>query len=80
MQETVDLCNIKALTKIEKKEFVKFPSLAELYRHLFGEEPLNLHNSLNDVVACLRCFHQLRFNEDICIRSEDLREILSLIK
>ena len=34
----------------------KFPTLLEFHRFLFGTEPANLHNSMVDVLVCLRCF------------------------
>jgi DNA polymerase III epsilon subunit-like protein len=65
MQETVDLCGIKAISKVGNRLFIKFPTLFELYTHLFDETPGKLHNSLNDVFACARCFHMIKFNKDI---------------
>ena len=40
----------------------KFPTLAELYKHLFGEIPTGLHNSMMDVIVCLRCFIKLHYD------------------
>jgi len=34
----------------------KFPTLKELYFHFFEEIPKSLHNSLMDVLVCLRCY------------------------
>jgi DNA polymerase III epsilon subunit-like protein len=34
----------------------KFPTLKELYFHFFEEIPKCLHNSLMDVLVCLRCY------------------------
>ena len=76
MQESIDLCNIKAFTKVEKKEYKKFPSLLELCRHLFGYEPKGLHNAMNDVIICFRCFYKMRFGVDICEESEDIKTIV----
>jgi DNA polymerase III subunit epsilon len=76
MQEGLYVCNIKAYTKMEKKEYIKFPTLLELYIHLFKETPTGLHNALNDVVACARCFNYLKFQRDI---SGDLKGLLSKI-
>ena len=66
MQQGVNLCNIKAFTKTDKKEYIKFPTLLELCKHLFQYEPKNLHNSLNDVLVFLQSFYEMRFNIDIC--------------
>jgi DNA polymerase-3 subunit epsilon len=80
MQETIELCNIKACSKINKREFVKFPTLLELCRHLFGYEPKNLHNALNDVVICFHCFYKIRYDKDICDENEDIRKMIELLK
>ena len=59
-----DICK---LTRINYKQKVvsKFPKLIELYEKLFNEVPNNLHNSLNDVLVCFRCFYKMRYNLDI---------------
>lgn len=66
MQQGINMCNIKAFTKTDKKEYIKFPTLLELCKHLFQYEPKNLHNSLNDALVCFQCFYEMRFNIDIC--------------
>ena len=66
------ICNIKALTK-DGKEYVKFPSLSELHKHLFSVVPKKLHNSLNDVLICLRCFYKMHFDVDIVAINESIR-------
>jgi hypothetical protein len=58
------LCNIKAVN-VSGKEYTKFPTLSELHKELFQTIPVNLHNSLNDVVVCLRCYYMLEKKEDI---------------
>lgn len=48
----------------------KWPRLIELYGKLFdGEIPKGLHNSMNDVLACLRCYLKMRhgINQTIII-------------
>jgi DNA polymerase III epsilon subunit-like protein len=54
--------NICAITKEKEngKSYKKWPTLLELYRHLFESTPLNLHNSMVDVIACLRCYLKMR--------------------
>lgn len=54
MQESIDLCKIERTNS--RGVYYKQPKLVELYKHLFGKEPENLHNSAVDVAACLRCF------------------------
>jgi len=72
MINTVELCNIdfapRVLTGDEnglkgKSAHKKFPRLSELYSKLFGEDaglPADLHNSIIDVLVCLRCFLKVR--------------------
>lgn len=64
MKESIELCNIKALTK-KGESYTKFPKLVELYQTLFNETPNNLHNSLNDVLVTLRCFLRLQNDVDV---------------
>lgn len=64
MKSNTALCNIKHKTAYGK-EFTKFPKLSELYEFLFHSVPENLHNSMIDVLACLRCYLKTEFNIDI---------------
>lgn len=44
----------------------KFPKLSELHQKLFPDDvlPTNLHNSMVDVLVCLRCYLKMRHNMD----------------
>ena len=64
MKETAAFCKIPAQFKKPNDEY-KWPTLFELYVKLFNELPENLHNSLYDVYATLRCLMKFRFGEDI---------------
>ena len=57
MKEGKELCNIKAISKKDGQEYIKFPTLSELYKQLFGGLPDQkaIHNSLVDVRLCLKC-------------------------
>ena len=66
LQESIELCNIIAVTKTGKT-YQKFPKLVELHKKLFGSEPSNLHNSLNDVLITLRCYMKIKYDIDITI-------------
>jgi hypothetical protein len=46
--------------KQSPRKYKKFPKLSELYNHLFGYVPENLHNALVDTIVCLRCFLKIR--------------------
>ena len=60
------ICNLKRINKYNRK-VSKYPKLIELYQKLFNETPKNLHNSLNDVLVCFRCYFKLRYNADILV-------------
>jgi len=64
MKNGKNICNIFKETikdgEIILKKSAKFPKLAELYEKLFDETPENLHNSMVDVSACLRCYLKMR--------------------
>lgn len=64
MKNSVDICKIEKLTPDGEKYF-KYPRLSELYIHLFGETPKGTHNSIIDVIICLRCYVKLVHNYDI---------------
>lgn len=43
----------------------KWPTLEELYTHLFAKKPDNLHNSIIDCMICLRCVLKINLAYDI---------------
>jgi DNA polymerase III epsilon subunit-like protein len=54
MKEGMNLCKIERVNS--RGAYYKFPTLAELYTHLFEGVPKNLHDARIDVLCCLRCF------------------------
>lgn len=74
LQESIDICNIKAVDRYGR-EYVKFPKLSELHEHLFQVTPKNLHNSLNDVIVCLRCYYKLIHGKDILEVNQQLNHL-----
>ena len=80
MQESIDLCNIKAVSKLGK-EYIKFPKLSELHETLFQTVPKNLHNSFIDILVTLRCFMKLKYERDLltdCYNFKNIVEELNL--
>jgi DNA polymerase III epsilon subunit-like protein len=75
MQESIDLCAIKQVNK-SGKEYFKFPKLVELHQKLFNTSPNGLHNSLNDILICLRCFFKLKFNKDILDENNEVNKLI----
>jgi DNA polymerase III epsilon subunit-like protein len=76
MQETIEYCNIISVDR-NGMEFQKYPRLSELYQKMFKENPKNLHNSLNDVVVCLRCFMKWKHNIDILTSNKEIESFIS---
>jgi len=64
MRMTVAEC---ALLRTTEKNYTykKYPKLAETYEYLFQKTPENLHNSIIDVIVCLRCFLKIQLSKDI---------------
>ena len=75
MQKSIELCNLKNKNKYGK-EYLKFPKLNELHVKLFNSSPKNLHNSLNDVLICLRCYFMLEHNLDIIELDNEVKNLL----
>uniref|UniRef100_A0A6C0HIE1 Exonuclease domain-containing protein n=1 Tax=viral metagenome TaxID=1070528 RepID=A0A6C0HIE1_9ZZZZ len=70
MANSIELCNIM-VDAIDKRgqpyQYKKFPKLSELHVKLFGTIPENLHDSMVDTLACLRCYMKLAHNVEIQI-------------
>jgi DNA polymerase III epsilon subunit-like protein len=75
MKESITLCAIEAKDKFGRT-YNKFPKLIELYQKLFNLTPNNLHNSLNDVIVCLRCFMKLKYDKDIVEYSPEVKRLI----
>jgi len=65
MKASVDLCNIMVPRKSGNGTYKKWPTLLELYRHLFSQTPGNLHNSMVDTLVGLRCYLKVRHDIDL---------------
>ena len=66
MKKGTDICNILVESKLPgRPPSKKWPRLNELHASLFaGEVPDGLHNSMVDVLACLRCYLKMRHGID----------------
>lgn len=69
MKNSVDICKIEKTTQ-NGETYFKYPTLSELYYYLFGEVPVNAHNSFVDVLLCLRCYVKLNNGSDLMITNE----------
>lgn len=64
MKSGVDLCKIEAVSRDGEKYF-KYPNLSELYKKLFNSSVKNVHNSMIDIILCLRCYCVMVHESDI---------------
>jgi DNA polymerase III epsilon subunit-like protein len=75
MKNTVDLCKIEAISKKNGEKYLKYPSQSELHNYLFGYIPHGLHNSMADVIVCLRCYYKLMYDRDILNYNNELKKL-----
>ena len=66
MKKCVKMCDIKTKNK-NGETYLKYPTLSELHQKLFGEVPSGTHNSLVDVLVCIRCFNYIDKHKDISV-------------
>lgn len=78
MKKNTDLCKLPQFTKknVMMKSY-KWPTLRELHFHLFGTNPNNLHDAMNDVMICFRCYYFITFNVDILTHNTDFHQLYS---
>lgn len=76
MKKYKKYCNILARSKRTGRIFCKYPKLMELHEKLFGYIPFNLHDSLVDVIVCLRSYIKMEEEYDIYVNCKELREYL----
>lgn len=67
MKNNINLCKIER-TNYRGDKYYKYPSLSELYMQLFNIVPNGLHDSMVDVLLCLRSFVMLRYKHDVLTR------------
>jgi DNA polymerase III epsilon subunit-like protein len=78
LQDSIDLCNIKAVDKYGKT-YAKWPRLLELHQKLFETVPNNLHNSFNDILVTLRCFIKMKMDIDLNEECNKFKNIVNQI-
>jgi DNA polymerase III epsilon subunit-like protein len=75
MKNSVDICKIEK-TGANGNKYFKYPTLSELYRKLFNEDPKNLHNSFVDVLLCLRCYGMIVYDIDLANQTSVFYELM----
>ena len=78
MKENTTLCKLPQFTKnnVVMKSY-KWPTLQELHFHLFKTTPNKLHDAMNDVMVCFRCYYFITFNEDILTHNAEFLQLYS---
>ena len=80
MKRNINYCNIKAINKMGN-EYIKYPKLSELHNKVFGEIPIGLHDSLVDILYCLRCYCMIEHGYDILVKGDKkIKKILNIYK
>lgn len=64
MKNAIELCQIEAVGQ-SGRTYYKYPRLDELHQYLFNTMPNGTHDSMGDVLICLRCYGVMRHNHDI---------------
>lgn len=77
MKKSKELCNIQRVSA-KGETYLKYPSLSELHDKLFGFIPKGTHDSMADVLICLRCFCMLEGKVDIMKSNRNLKRIYEL--
>jgi len=68
MKNSIDLCKIVRHYR-NGDTYYKYPKLSELNEHLFHTIPQGLHNSMIDILVCLRCYIKMTFDIDLSLSS-----------
>jgi len=66
MKNNVSLCKIEKVS-ITGDKYYKYPTLSELHNYLFENYPENVHDSMADVLICLRCYYKIINDVDILV-------------
>ena len=69
MLNSIELCKIVRHYK-NGNEYYKYPKLMELHEYLFNTIPDGLHNSMVDILVCLRCYIKMTFDIDLSLCSK----------
>jgi DNA polymerase III epsilon subunit-like protein len=59
------VCTMKSTTQMCNLPRMKWPTLNELHRTLFNTSVIDLHNSIIDVIVCLRCYYWIVYKQDL---------------
>lgn len=75
MKNSTEICKIERTGK-DGEKYYKYPTLTELYKHLFTITPKNTHNALVDILLCLQCFCKIELNINIAEKNRTIRYMI----
>ena len=79
MKTTTELCAIEKINMTTGEKYFKYPNLSELHEKIFGNKPKGTHDSMADILICLRCCEMLRNNVDFVKKGcSKFRELYNL--
>jgi DNA polymerase III epsilon subunit-like protein len=64
MKTSTQLCAIEKINNTTGEKYFKYPNLSELHEKLFGNKPNGTHDSMADILICMRCYEMLKNNID----------------
>jgi DNA polymerase III epsilon subunit-like protein len=64
MTNAVKMCKIEAISRTGRS-YYKYPKLHEVHEYLFQTTPTGLHDSMGDVLVCMRCYGIMIHKHDI---------------
>jgi len=76
MKNNINFCAIEKIGR-NGDIYFKYPKLSELYHKIFNIIPEGTHNSMVDVLICLRCYCKKMYNTDP-MKKGNLRKIYKL--
>ena len=77
MKDIGNFCGLTYTNKFTGEKKDKWPSQEELHYKLFETKLINLHNALNDVLVCFRCYYKLMFDEDILQKNKKIKKLFT---
>ena len=64
MKMNTELCAIEKINVKTGEKYFKYPNLSELHEKLFGNNPKGTHDSMADILICIRCCEKIRNDID----------------
>ena len=75
MKSTVNFCRIQRVNEKTGNIYYKYPKMVELHKYLFDYEPKGLHDSMADILCCLRCYFMLNYQRDILYENRRIAQL-----